>query len=146
MVKSCVELDNGKMLIILGIVAGNIKRILAGDPLIIDFGFAGKQFKKYWFALYVNKDGEAANKRMQATLAKAPIVGMCCAAAVGAEELEQLKKNGLWKIGPGDIMPEIHEICVFYGETEEDIEKMFREEDLITKATEIIPKDGVDSN
>lgn len=147
MVKSCAKLDNGKLLIVLGIVAENMRRMQAGDSLLTDFSFAGRNYRKYFFALYdARSDSEAASERMQKTLADLPIQGMCVAGAMDKDSYEELKKGDVWRVEPGEAMPDIERICIFYGETEEEIEKMFRNSDLINKETQVIDKDGIGSN
>lgn len=140
MLKASAKVKDGKTLIVLGITAGNIDQIKKDNPLLIDFGFAGEEFKNCWFAIVygdITGEGREATERLANTLASFPEKGKCLVMSVDDEGLDDMVRS-LTRMRPEDQMPLVEEIVLFYGDDEASIERMLRQHKLIDEKTKVL--------
>lgn len=126
------------LLISLAIDNENLNRIKADDPLMARLSRCG--YPNGLFFVYLMSSDGGLSLRMQEIveeLKTLPVKFRVCALGLGATELESLKVGKFIKIEPGEAMPGIFKIAVFYNSDQKGMLDKLREADLIGPDTKI---------
>jgi hypothetical protein len=126
------------ILVSLAIDDENLNRIKADDPLMARLSRCG--YSNGLFFLYLMSPEGGLSPRMQQIVEELkglPVKLKVCALGLGATELEDLKVGKFVKIQPGNDMPGIFQIAVFYNSDQGKMLDKLREAGLIGPDTRI---------